>query len=210
MRQLLIVFMLLATPAFAEGERAGDFDFYVLSLSWNSSWCELEGDARDADQCDPRHDYAFTLHGLWPQNETGWPSYCRTTARDPSRGQSAGMADIMGSSGLAWYQWKKHGRCAGLSAVDYYEAAREAFERVAQPEVLRKVQDELQVPPLVVKEAFLEANPGLGASELVVTCKAGMLQEVRVCLNKDLAFQQCGWEASRGCSAQNISLLPIR
>jgi ribonuclease I len=51
--------ILLAMAAFcwtatarAEGERAGDFDYYVLSLSWSAAWCALEGDARDDPQCD--------------------------------------------------------------------------------------------------------------------------------------------------------------
>ena len=34
-----------ATPALADGERAGDFDYYVLSLSWSANWCALTGDA---------------------------------------------------------------------------------------------------------------------------------------------------------------------
>ncbi|MEM1163843.1 MAG: ribonuclease T, partial [Pseudomonadota bacterium] len=44
--------------------RADDFTHYVLALSWNASWCAIEGDSRNADQCDPRHELGFTLHGL--------------------------------------------------------------------------------------------------------------------------------------------------
>ena len=110
-----------AGPAAAEGERAGDFDYYVMSLSWSSAWCELEGDARRDPQCDAGRGLTFVLHGLWPQNEIGWPDYCRTGQRDPTRAESAAMADIMGGSGLAFYQWKKHGRCSGLSAQAYYD-----------------------------------------------------------------------------------------
>ena len=40
-----------------------------------------------------------------------------TAERDPSRRESQQMADIMGSGGLAWHQWQKHGRCSGLSAA---------------------------------------------------------------------------------------------
>jgi ribonuclease I len=43
------------------------------------------------------------------------------------------MADIMGGAGLAFYQWKKHGRCSGLSAPGYYAVARQAFESVTMP-----------------------------------------------------------------------------
>ena len=80
----LVVLLLSAGLARAEGEPAGAFDYYVLSLSWSPTWCALEGDARDAPQCDPAADAGWSLHGLWPQNERGWPSYCLTAARDPS------------------------------------------------------------------------------------------------------------------------------
>ena len=45
------------------------------------------------------------------------------------------MADIMGGAGLAFYQWKKHGRCSGLSPQDYFATARRAFASVTIPPV---------------------------------------------------------------------------
>jgi ribonuclease T2 len=80
-----MILLLAALPVHAGSERAGAFDYYVLSLGWSPTWCALTGDARRDNQCDARHDFSFTLHGLWPQNEIGWPSDCRTGARDPSR-----------------------------------------------------------------------------------------------------------------------------
>ncbi len=200
MRWLLAALLAMAGPVRAEGERAGDFDYYVLALSWNASWCALEGDARGADQCDARHDLGFTLHGLWPEYEDGWPSYCRTGARDPSRAETAAMADIMGSGGLAWYQWKKHGRCSGLSAENYFKAARSAFEAVDQPPVFGKLPGRVRIAPDVVEAAFLEVNPGLEADGVTVTCKGGLIQEVRVCLTKELEPRVCAPDARRDCS----------
>jgi ribonuclease T2 len=206
----LLVALLVAAPAWAEGERAGDFDYYVLSLSWSPSWCTIEGDDRDSDQCDPKHDYGFTLHGLWPQNEEGWPSFCRTSARDPSRAQTAAMADIMGTSGLAWYQWKKHGRCSGLSAEDYFDTARRAYESITRPEVFRKITEAVRLPPKVVEEAFLEDNDDLLGAGVTVTCRSGYLQEVRICLDKDLEPMICGRDIQQDCSAPSIEMPPIR
>jgi len=93
----LIVLLASAAIARAEGERAGDFDYYLLSLSWSPTWCALEGDARNAPQCAPGRDLGWVLHGLWPQYEEGWPSWCWSRARDPSRATTRAMADIMGS-----------------------------------------------------------------------------------------------------------------
>lgn len=194
----------------ADGEKAGDFDYYVMALSWSSNWCALEGDSRGEDQCLPDKGLTFTLHGLWPQYENGWPAYCRTTARDPSRSESGAMADIMGGAGLAWYQWKKHGRCAGLSAQDYFATARRAFTSIQEPDVFAKINKTLKVPASVVEEAFLAANPALAKDMITVTCKSGMIQEVRICLTKDLQPRPCGADTIRDCQMQDAVLGAVR
>ena len=50
-------------------QRAGDFDYYVLALSWSPTHCIEVGDERRDPQCDRGRNgrpYAFVLHGLWP------------------------------------------------------------------------------------------------------------------------------------------------
>ena len=199
-----------ASAALAEGERAGDFDYYVLSLSWAPAWCATEGAGRGAVQCDPATDASFVLHGLWPQDEAGYPSYCRTTARDPSRAQSAAMEDIMGSDGAAWYQWKKHGRCAGLSAAEYYETARAAYESIEIPQVFKTLPKDVRLPAKVVEEAFLEANPGLTRDGITITCAEGRIQEARICLTRDLTPRKCGADVIRDCTMTNALMERVR
>ncbi|MGB8813611.1 MAG: ribonuclease T2 [Paracoccaceae bacterium] len=212
MRHWLAAFLALCLgfAAHADGERAGDFDYYVMSLGWSSNWCVLEGDARGDDQCDARHNFTFTLHGLWPQHEAGWPSYCRTAERDPSRGESEAMADIMGGAGLAWYQWKKHGRCAGLSAKAYYAAMRRAYGTVIIPPIFAKVSKDLKVPASVIQDAFLQSNPGLQPDMITVTCDRGMIQEARICLTTDLKFRKCAGDVVRDCTLKNAILGAVR
>lgn len=210
MRILLIGLLIWAAPLWAEGERAGDFDYYVLSLSWSPNWCALEGDARDSDQCDDRHDYGWTLHGLWPQNDRGWPSYCRTPHRDPSRSQTNAMADIMGSGGLAWHQWKKHGRCSGLSAEQYFAASRRAYSAINRPDVFRKLTAPVKLPASVVEEALLQENPNLSGNMITVTCKKRRIQEIRVCLSKDLTPRICGNGAFSDCALTDALFDPVR
>lgn len=205
-----LALVLSALPALAEGERAGEFAYYILSLSWSPTFCALTGDARDEDQCDPRHDFGFTLHGLWPQYEFGWPSHCRTGARDPSRAETRAMADIMGSSGLAWYEWKKHGRCSGLAASEYFAASRQAYEKVKIPEVLARLRNDVKLPVHVVEAAFVEANPGLDATMITVTCEAGRIQESRICLTRDLDFRPCGLDAARDCRMEDALMEAVR
>ena len=207
---LAVTLILSATLAHADGEKAGNFDYYVLSLSWSPTWCATTGDARHSPQCDARNDFSFVLHGLWPQNETGWPSYCHTTARDPSKTQTAQMEDIMGAPGTAWYQWKKHGRCAGLSASQYFETARKAYDSVVIPPVFAHLNRDVKLPAKVVEQAFLESNPDLSADEVTITCKQGRIQEVRVCLSKDLSPRRCGADTIRDCSLSGALMEKVR
>ncbi len=209
MIRALAALLLLAMPAPAQ-DRPGDFDYYVLSLGWTPTWCALEGDARGSDQCDAGRGFGFTLHGLWPQREVGWPSDCRAAARPPSRGQTAAMADIMGSAGLAFYEWRKHGSCSGLDAAAYFATSRAAYAAINRPSVLRDLGREVTLPARVVEEAFLEANPGLAADGVTVTCRAGRVQEVRICLTRDLAPRDCGADVVRDCTLDAALLSPIR
>lgn len=213
MRVLWLGIMLICAgfgAARAEGERAGEFDYYVMALSWSANWCAREGDARRDPQCDRGRGITFVLHGLWPQYEDGWPSFCRTGEGDPSRGMTAAMADVFGGTGAAFYQWKKHGRCSGLSATDYYALARNAFGSITISPVFPKINKDLKVPADVIEGAFLEANPGLKRDQVTVTCSSNMIQEVRICLTKDLQPRRCGADVIRDCTLKNAALKAVR
>lgn len=211
MLRWVLVLLILALPVHAGGGRAGDFDYYVMSLSWTPTWCALEGDARHSPQCASGKGHGFTLHGLWPQYKGGgWPGFCRTSQRNPSRAMSNDMADIMGTSGLAWYQWKKHGRCSGLNAADYYALARKAYARINRPEIFRKLKRDIALPASVVEAAFIEVNPTLLQNQITITCKAHKIHEVRICLTKDLEWMKCGRDVSRDCSLRDAGMAKMR
>jgi len=150
------------------------------------------------------------LHGLWPQYETGWPSYCPTSARNPSRSDTRAEADLFGSSGNAWHQWNKHGRCSGLRADDYYDLARVAYDKVTRPEVLRKLDRAVRLPASVIEAAFLEENDELAPDQITITCKQGRIQEARICLTRDLELRDCGADVIRDCASTDALLDPIR
>lgn len=196
------------TPAFAGGT-AGDFDYYVLSLSWSPNWCDREGNAKGSPQCAVDADFGWVLHGLWPQYETGWPDYCPTSQRSPSRSDTAAMADIMGTSGLAWHQWKKHGVCSGLSSDKYYDISRQAFDAVIRPPIFRKLTKDYKLPASVVEQAFIEENPKIAPDMITVTCKQDQIQEVRICLTRDLELRICGSDVIRDCSLDDALFLAI-
>ena len=79
---LLAVSLLGAGTASAQDRRQntpGEFDYYVLSLSWSPSFCEEAQErgngGRSQQQCGGRP-FSFVVHGLWPQYERGYPEYC--------------------------------------------------------------------------------------------------------------------------------------
>src|SRR5687767_15954008 len=59
----------------------GQFDFYVLALSWSPSFCQATAErGREArEQCGERP-YSFVVHGLWPQYERGFLRSCQVPA----------------------------------------------------------------------------------------------------------------------------------
>lgn len=214
MRQMITMLALLLAPATTgpalARDIAGQFDYYVLALSWQPGWCSRTGDARDAPECRDGTGRDFTVHGLWPQHEQGWPQDCATRERDPSRRDSAAMADVMGSGGLAWYQWQKHGRCSGLSAADYHAATRQAAGNVTIPPVFDDLARDVTLPPGIVEEAFLEANPGIEADGITVICRDTALTELRICLTRDLQPRACAPDTRRDCPLPRVLMEAVR
>lgn len=209
MRRVFASFLVLFALQ-AAADEAGDFDYWVLALSWSPGWCDRTGAAREAAQCAPGRRLGWSLHGLWPQHERGWPSDCRTARPGPGAADTAAMADIMGSAGLAAYQWRKHGTCSGLAGADYLALSRLAFDRVARPSVFRALEDPVRLPAAVIEEAFLDANPGLHPDGITITCRNGQIAEARLCLDRDLRPRRCAPDTRRDCAARDALVLPIR
>jgi ribonuclease T2 len=214
MRILLIGFVALlfgaAQPATAKNELAGEFDYFVLSLSWSPNWCAIEGDAKRSPQCAEKSGHDWIMHGLWPQFHRGYPSFCRTVERPPSRGMTSAMADIMGTSGLAWHQWKKHGSCTGLSAQDYYALSRPAYALIERPAIFRKLDRSVRLPASVVEDAFLKSNPAIKADGITITCRNNRIQEARICLSRQLTPVPCGQDVIRDCQMKDALFDPLR
>jgi ribonuclease T2 len=189
----------VAVAAAAAGRgRAGDFDFWVLSLSWSPSWCEAVGDAHREVQCS--RPYGFVVHGLWPQWDRGFPSDCPTGEAPPSPDLVRSMLDLMPSPALVRHEWQKHGTCSGLSADRYFRAIRRLFATIRVPADYAAPERPRLVAPVEVERAFARANPGLDGDEIAVFCGGRRLDEVRICVNRDLTgFRACPEVDRRAC-----------
>lgn len=209
MLRLLALFLILAQPLKADGT-AGEFDYYVLALSWSPNWCALEGDSRGSPQCDDDADFGWVLHGLWPQYESGWPADCRHSFRNPSRSDTSAQSDLFGSSGSAWHQWNKHGSCSGLSPDDFYALARLAYNKITRPDVFRRLDRTVTLPADLIQEAFIRDNPFLEPDGITITCRSNHIQEARICLTRDLEPRICGTDVRRDCSLDDAVFDPVR
>ena len=66
------------------------------------------------------------------------------------------------------------------------------------------------VTPDEVEEAFVKANPGLTRDGIAVTCDSRRLNEVRICLSKDLRFRDCQEIDRRACRRDRLVMPPMR
>jgi len=214
---LCIVFAaatLTATPSLATSPNSRPqpgFDFYVLSLSWSPSWCAAHPKARHSLQCDPRENHGFIVHGLWPQNEHGYPEFCPT--RQPDRvpsGLGRHYLDLIPSMGLIGHEWRKHGVCTGLKQADYFATVRKAYHAVHIPPALISLHTGKAASPDLIEKAFIAANPGLKPDGIAVACSAGMLEEVRICLTRGLSFRSCGEVDRQSCTLSSVNIPPIK
>jgi ribonuclease T2 len=194
----------------ARQNQPGEFDFYVLSLSWSPSFCDAAGDrAKKQAECGERP-YSFVVHGLWPQYEKGFPEYCQVPAPRLDRNLVSSMLDLMPAPRLIFHEWDRHGTCSGLPPRAYFETVRKARAVVKIPPEYMEVTSELTVTPDAVEDAFAKANPGLSRGAIAVGCDAKRLREIRICMTRDLAFRDCAEVDRRACRRDKLVMPPVR
>jgi ribonuclease T2 len=192
----------------------GQFDFYVLSLSWSPSFCDAaterspERAARD-QQCGERP-FSFVVHGLWPQYEKGFPEFCQNPAPRLDRNIVSSMLDMMPSPRLIFHEWDRHGVCSGLPARGYFDTVRKARATVKIPPDYLDLAEPKTVSPKEVEDAFVAANPGLTHEAIAIGCDSKRLNEVRICLSKDLKFHSCAEVDRRACRRDQVVMPRVR
>lgn len=201
-----LVSLLLAFPAAAQSPgQPGAFDYLVLALSWSPAWCE----GRKAEgQCRADRRQGFVVHGLWPQYaKGGYPVECAPPGRLPET-QVEAMLGVMPSAGLVRHQWKKHGTCFGGDSKAYFEATARAFARLALPETVREPERPQAVTRGEIETSFVRANLGLTPEAIAVICRNGRVSELRLCLDRNLDFKDCGPGVQDTCTGKAV-LLPV-
>ena len=144
----------------------------------------------------------FVTHGLWPQNEQGYPSFCEPGGRFVPRPALDEANGLFPDENLARYQWRKHGTCTGEAPSGYFRAVRQARDLVRIPDGFNGSDSRSQVLPIEIERAFAQANPGLRPDMMAISCGRRIFQEIRICLDRDLrGFRPCPEVDRDGCRA---------
>ncbi|MFD1746131.1 ribonuclease [Rhizobium helianthi] len=207
---LLATFLFISSGVSRADDKAGNFDFYVLALSWSPTFCDGKRAKNSPEQCGDGKKFGFIVHGLWPQNESGYPQNCSTS--EPRRVPEAlgrPYFDIMPSMGLIGHQWRKHGSCSGLSQKAYLETTRAAFNKIKLPSDI-STANATSFSAEEIEQKFVAANPGLTAESIAVNCEKDKFEEVRICMTKDLGFRACQEVDRGGCRLKRITVPPTK
>jgi ribonuclease T2 len=175
------------------------FDYYLLNLSWSPEFCHSHS---NAPECAQR--LAFTLHGLWPQNNSG--PFIQNCSTAPGPQSPSQYSDIYPDPGLLRHEWQTHGTCSGLTADAFLSLARTAVHRVAIPSTLTQLDHQISLPPTQIIDLFQAANPSFPANSILVSCGNNYLTAVEVCMDKQAQPITCG--PIRSCRANTVRITP--
>lgn len=204
MRRLVVALSLLLlslTPALARDKAVpGQFDYYVLSLSWSPTWCGGRvGKAEDAGQCGGARRYGFVVHGLWPQYaKGGYPAQCVAPQPVPAPVMED-ILPLMPSRKLIQHEWSRHGTCDGSDAAAYFGRTRQAYEKLRIPKAFQAPEQSQSFSVEQVEKLFMAANPGLERRGVAVSCRGNQAAELRLCLDRNLNFRGCGRDVRPRC-----------
>jgi ribonuclease T2 len=187
--------------------KVGDFDYYVVSLSWSPTYCVTH--PNDKRQCGGRG-FGFVLHGLWPQkSQGGYPADCPTNSK-PSAAMVQKTLAFMPSERLIAHEWAKHGSCSGLSGDEYLALSDKAFGSINLPQAFQAPGSSRQLTADQIVAEFVQANPGLSKDSLAVKCSGGEFEELRVCVDTQLKPMSCGKGVRTQCRRDAVQVRAVR
>jgi len=176
----------------------GEFDFYLLNLSWSPEFCATHGDSPECGR-----------------NLALWCMVCgrrktvatiRSIAAMPRTREPAGRHRHHPTASLVEHEWQTHGTCSGLGVDEYFRAMHKAYAAVKIPANIGQGSDADGVTPDDLLTRFAAANPGYPAGSFALSCGNNRLTAVEICLSKDLRPEAC--QGVRSCRANVVKVTP--
>ncbi len=208
------VVLLLSTGLAAKSKKKttkpANFSYFMLVLSYAPDFCDQSNVNKDPRECGAGRHVGFVVHGLWPQGETSrGPENCGS-ASPVSQSIIQLMLKYIPTESLIQHEWAAHGTCSGLAVDAYFAAIRKARDAVTIPPDLDQPSAAVKLSPADIEAKVASANPSYPKTAFRTSCYSDKeLQEVRICLNKDLSPRKCGSSAGE-CTQKSITLLPVR
>jgi ribonuclease T2 len=188
---------------YSDDSTAGQFDYYLLSLSWAPTYCLTHTD--DSAECGSKG-YGFVVHGLWPQFDAGgYPERCQTQNQLTPVAEAKGRT-VYPSAHLMQHEWQEHGTCSGLDALSYFQLVDRATATVTVPQSLQTPDAGQNLDTSTIASLFQRANGQMPFDAFAVACSRAELSEVRVCLTKNLAIRACGRGVRSTCPRGTITI----
>jgi ribonuclease T2 len=214
MKRLLLIpalaFSLLSTAGTALCAQPGQFDYYVLSLSWQPTFCASEPEKKECvSETQERFDSKnLALHGLWPsvsgdkhhnyaycgvsnkiKQQDHHNKWCQMPFPDIQRATFEKLGEVMPGcqSCLQNHEWYKHGVCSGIGADDFFATSTRLVKGVPETNLGRFVTENTgKNVRLTEIQAAAAKDFGDKSSRIRFICQNGMLSEVRLYLDKTL------------------------
>ncbi len=177
----------------------GEFDFYLLNLSWSPEFCATHP---NSPECGAHP--GFVVHGLWPQNTDGtYPEHCSDA---PGPANPSAYTDLIPTASLVEHEWATHGTCSGLAPDAYFAVVRRAFQSVKIPASFTNLTQPTMQPPDAILDAFTRINTGFPPGSIALSCGNNYLTAVEVCMDKGLHAEAC--QGVRTCHANAVKITP--
>lgn len=208
---LVLAFSLLSTAGTAlYAQQAGQFDYYVFSLSWQPAFCASHPDKKECISETPQRfdSQNMALHGLWPsvkgdkhhryaycgvskriKQQDDNDQWCQMPFPDIQQSTFEKLGEVMPGcqSCLQNHEWYKHGVCSGIRADDYFATSTRLAQSIAEANLGRFVTDNIgKNVRLGDIQAAAAQDFGDKSNMIRFICEHGMLSEVRLYLDKTL------------------------
>jgi ribonuclease T2 len=194
---------------------SGQFDYYVLSLSWAPEFCAQPGEAganpivNNPRECASGRGIAFVVHGLWPESREGKSPESCGPAKTVSKRLVNDLLPYMLSPGLIQHEWATHGTCTGLMQDDYFTKVLLARSAVQIPVQITSITGTETESPSQIEEQFEGSNPVFPPGAFRTACRSGAFTEIRACFNKGLKARACTASAGE-CTSPTLTIRPPR
>ncbi|EGG20320.1 ribonuclease T2 [Cavenderia fasciculata] len=189
----------------------GEFDFYLFVTQWIYSYCT------QGQKCLPsKIRSAFTIHGLWPNNNNGtYPSFCKGASYS-----SSAIQDILVELDQDWpslfalnnndfwdHEWTKHGTCSVVGPItDQYDYFAASIKTLYNHNITLALEESNIYPsdtqPVNI-QSFSDAIQHSFNAKPLVQCYKENISQVALCMDKDLNLIDC--PPAKGFTCQSSS-----